>query len=250
MNRPGVNDDGSQVMKWLFNSWPQSGGSAASTSTFEPFVDEKYRYDPTFSFTSATRVLPVGPGVKYDSTAILVAGAQEHLQVLGDRVVYPRTNFLLVTPAGPNYAAVFAADPVGAFRVYYRVFDTGLPRTTGRFRIKGLSLATFQATVAFSGDPATDHPGSAMIVIAVPGAQVGLDLGRPLGSPDLNMTLALRGCLTGVEDDGIDTLILSYDLGLPTANNGFGEYPLAMSVTIFKTGFGLVVDEIEWLPPV
>lgn len=251
MNRPFQDDQADQGTPYMFNSWPQTGGGTASTETFEPFVDEKFRFDPSYTFTATSPVLPVGPGVKYDSTVpIAVAAPGGHLQVVGDRLVYPKDDYSLAQPAGnPNYAAVFAADPANAYRVYVRVFNTGVARSTGRIRIRGINFSDLEATVEFSGDFATDHPGGVFISLLVPGVGQGLDLGRPKGSPDLNQALPLRGCLTSYIVSGLD-LILSYDTGFPTADNGAFDFPLAISVIFTKTaGNNRKIQEIEWLPP-
>lgn len=250
LNRPFVQDQVPQANLYMFNSWPQSG-STASTETFEPFVDENYRFDTSYVFTPTTPILPVGAGVKFDSLVPLIPAAPGgDLQVVGDRLVYPKDNFSLVFPASnPDYAALFAADPGNAYRLYVRVFNTGIARNTGRLRVRGINFSDMEATPEFTGDFATDHPGGVFISLMVPGATEGLDLGRPKGSPDLNVTLALRGCLVSYEVDGLD-LILTYDTTFYTADNGAFDFPLVLSVAFLKTGgSNRKISEIEWLPP-
>ncbi len=248
MHRPFASVTTAQAEVWMFNSWPQTGGATDSSEVFDSFRDERYRYTSSFAFATPMKVEPQVAD-KYDSTAVLVSGGQGDLQVVGDLLVYPTVDYSVFHPAGnPDYAAVFAGDPPTAFRTYLRAFDTGMPRSTGRIRLRGLAYAAFKAAT-YSADIVADHPGGAGIFVAVPGASSQLDLGRAKGDPDLSFDKALRGCQVGVEENGSE-VIVTYDTTAFTGNNTFGEYPIAIFIAIFKTaGSGLSIDEIEWLAP-
>ncbi len=244
----------SDTFRYLFNNYTLTGvGSTTSTSTYEPFNDEFYRYVSGYpTVDPSARIVPVGPDV-FDSTLVFTSG-QFDAQVMGSALIYPQTDFSLgagYRPGGPDYAAVAAGDPAGQLRGYVRAFDTGLARNTGRIRIRGLNFSDFQATPAFTGDPVTDHPGGACIIISVPGATGVLDLGRPNGDPDMDKTVDFHGCMVGYDVDGSD-LIVSYNTGFFTADNGIGEFPLFIQI-IYLNGPGpgpapsFVLDEIEWL---
>jgi hypothetical protein len=252
-SRPWVFTQTNDPLFWLFNSWPQSGPTTSSTPTFEPFRDEKFRFKRTYLPTATDPILPVGVLKKFDSTALL-APADQELQVLGDRVVYPQTDFSAgYRPLGqPNYSTIPGLDPLLGPRQYVRMFDTGIARSTGKIRVKGAFLASFAAQDPFTGNLATDHPGGLVLALQVPGPGVTdfLDLGRPLGNPDLNVLLPLRGCQTAVQVISPSEHIISYSTQAFTGDNGIGEYPLIFTAALIN-GLGLAVflDEIEWLPP-
>jgi hypothetical protein len=235
------------TLKYMFNSWNQVGATR-STGTFEDFVDEKYRYVSTkVPNVSGTPLLPAGVD-DFDSTVPFTGGGPD-AQVVGSSLIYPQTNYSVgYASVGPNYAAVFAADPANHMRRYLRAFDTGSPRVTGKIRIRGLAWTNFQATVAYTGNEVTDHPGGAIIQIRVAGSTEWLDLGRAKGDPDLLLT-DFRGCQTGLDISGPD-VIVTYDTTLPTADDGTGKYPIFVRITLIKgPGTTLKVDELEWLAP-
>lgn len=234
---------------FLYNTWPQTGGGTSSTSTFEPFRDEKYRYKLSAVITATSAIIPT-VGDHFDSVPALVAG-DSHIQVIGDHAVYPQVDYgaaLYHPVGGPNYAAVLAGDPGIFSRLYIRLFDTGIARNTGKFRIRGLTLADFTAG-PFTGNLIVDHPGGAGLFCQVPGFSGTLDLGRALGDPDLNLALDLRGCQVGVLVSGPD-IIVSYNTSFFTGDNGSGDFPIVFALALIKgPGTGLSLDEVEWLPP-
>jgi hypothetical protein len=234
---------------WLFNSFPQSGGSTASTTTLEPMVDERYRYVSTYPASVATvGVIPAG-GDHFNSAAVLTAGGDD-LQIIGNQVVYPTTDYsaAVYRPTGqPNYAAVLAADAANHLRRYVRAFDTGISRNTGRIRVNGLAASAFASLGVFTGDPVADHPGGAILEIKVPGVTGWLDLGRIQGDPDLT-TVDGHGCQTGLSTSGSD-VVVSYNTTSPTGNYGL-VFPLFLRLTLIKgPGTTLGVNEFEWLTP-
>ncbi len=198
--------------RFIFNSHARTGVSTASTATYEPFVDERYRYKSLSDFGPPVTVEPAG-GDLYDSSAVLVAdvvsrviGAtevQRALQVVGDQLVYPHVNFGsgITSPASqPDYSAVFSGDALHTNtrqRDYVRVFDTGSASYGGRFRIAGASLLNFGSNDTGDGaNPNILHPGRMIIEIRVPNDSTGwLDLGL---SPGGVATLT-PGCLLSVE---------------------------------------------------
>lgn len=257
------------TQKVVFNSFPQTGGSTASTDTLEKFVDEKYRVDHMVAFTALDQMPPTGL-LDYDSTVALAANAgppttaKTSSQVVGGRLVYPTFNFSTANyvPAGPNYNALFLADPINTQRIYARAFNTGIPRSTGRLRIKGLALAAFQATGAVVGSSGnfSDHAGKAVVALKVPGVTGFLDLGRVKGDPDLSTTTDWYGCRTGITAGGPEGDIYDYDMTAFTQDNGAGKFPLYVIVALVKQSPAgqpvsvgateyLYVEEIEWLPP-
>jgi hypothetical protein len=266
LNKPGdVGVTVTDTKKYLYNGYPQSGGSTASTTTLEKFFDEKFRVDTTHTPLANDTLPPSGGAIYSSSTALVVDSGgpttpKTSLQVVGGQLIYPQTDFSAAafSPTGPNYNAVFLGDAVNSIRKYIRAFDTGIPRSTGRFRIKGLHLANFQASGALSGTFA-DHTGHVVILLQIPGQTGLLDLGRVKGDPDLSFTTDARGCLTGVDTTGPDD-IFSYDMTLSTGDNGAGNFPIYMTIAYVKDsaistppGAGVVenihVSEIEWLPP-
>lgn len=235
---------------WMYNSFPQSGGSTASTTVLEPFVDEKYRYVSTYAAGVALVPLIPAGGDDFNSATVLAASGAD-LQVVGSRLVYPQVDYSLgiVRPVGqPNYAAVLAADPGNHIRRYVRAVNTGIARNTGKIRIRGLAQSAFASSGAFTGNEVTDHPGGAILQIKVPGGTGWLDLGRPKGDPDLT-TADGRGCRTSLTVAGSD-LILGFDTTVFTGNNGAGDFPLFIRISFIKgAGTSLRVDEIEWQAP-
>lgn len=253
-NRPWSSDYDAQPDRWIFNSWPQvaPGVTGSSTKTFEPLRDERFRYKPV-ALVANLPVEPV-PLDKYDSTAVLVASpgpTSVFLQVAGDRLVYPQTDYTINKPVGqPDYAAVLAADAANWIRSYVRAFDTGAARKTGKFRIRGLAASFFAANNPYANDPVADHPGGVILQVVVPGTTASLDLGRPLGNPILSNAQDGYGCQTSITTVGPDVFV-TYDTGAYTADNSFGEYPIFLVAAFIKTGavpFTAFIDEIEWLP--
>ena len=233
----------------LFNSYPPSGPSTLSTEEFEPFVDEKYRYISAYSGAATNPPLIPAGGDVFVSATVLAAddGA---LQLIGHRVVYPGTDYSTgFVPVGADYAAVRTADSAGHIRRYVRMLNTGIARNIGKLRIRGLAAADFQATIGFTGNEGTDHPGGAILQLKVPGVTGWLDLGRVKGDPDLATTDG-RGCRTSLEVSGSD-LILGFDTTAYTADNGSGDFPLILRIGLIKNGLGeaLEVHEVEWQVP-
>lgn len=235
------------TLKYMFNSW-QPVGATRSTEVHEYFVDEKYRYVSTAVPAVAGKPLIPAGADDFNSSPNFAAGGPD-LQCVGNTLRYPQTNYSVgYAFVGPNYAAVLAGDPASHMRRYLRAFDTGSPRATGKVRIKGLAFADFQATVAYTGNEVTDHPGGAVVQVRVAGATEWLDLGRMKGDPDLLLT-SFRGCQIGLEVSGSDTIV-TYDTTLPTMDDGTGAHPIFVRVTLIKgPGTGLSVDELEWLVP-
>lgn len=237
--------------RYLFNSYAQTGSSTASTSTYEPFTDERFRYSTA---TVITASLPVEPSVgnHFDSTAV-IAAADDSLQVVGHQLVYPHANFASgYQPVGPDYAAVLAADASDWIRYHMRAFDTGVPRNTGKLRIRGIRYADISSSTANPVDRRDGHTGGAIVLIKVPGQTGWLDLGRAYGVPDLDTTQNNRGCMTGVTPNTTSTdFTVTYNTGLFTANNGSGEFPIFIAVILFKNGAGeaLAIDDITWEAP-
>lgn len=240
------------TLDYLFNSYAQSGGGTLSSTTFEPFVDEQYRYslsfDPTGSSTVA--IIPAGGNV-YPSASVLTIGGAD-LQEVGNLLVYPQTNFSTASfrpTAQPNYSTIPGGDGGSHLRRYMRAFDTGIPRNTGQLRIRGLAQSAFQINAAYDGSETTGHAtGGAIIQIKVPGGGTGwLDLGRNLGDPGV-ATLDFYGCATSFTISGPDVLV-RYNTTNFTSNNGSGIFLLFVRVTLINgTGTGLSVDEIQWSP--
>jgi len=77
--------------EYLFNSYNQVG-AGLSTTTYEPFVDEYYRYSLTFDPTTSATVpiVPAGGNIYPSATALLVTGPD--LQEVGNLLVYPQVN--------------------------------------------------------------------------------------------------------------------------------------------------------------
>jgi hypothetical protein len=197
---------GTTTSQLSYNNYPQSGSLTKSTATSEPFLDEKYRYNSLVTLTSNNkRIVPVGGDIYLSSTAIVadtsgsLFGSTEPkraLQVVGGQVVYPHIDYSSgYLPGGPNYATVFSSDvaaagPNAIGRAYVRAFDTGQPRTSGRFRIRGVSMANI-AYGSGTGVYTADQPGKMRVQIRVPGTTGWLNLGRN--------AVATGGCLTGTQ---------------------------------------------------
>lgn len=268
----GLVPGGTPTTKIVFNSYPQTGGSTVSTETLEKFLDEKYRIDWAHLPSLATSdALPPTGAADYNSSLVLAANsagpqttAKQSLQVVGGRLQYPRFDFSAApyTPTGPNYNALFLGDVQYTQRTYARAFNTGMPRSTGRLRIKGLAFNAFKATGAVVGSAGnfSDHAGRAVITLKIPGATGFLDLGRFKGDPDLNYSADWRGCLTGITTGGSEGDIYEFDMTGLTTDNGAGKFLLYVAVVFVKdspagTSVGtsaipnIFVDEIEWLPP-
>lgn len=237
--------------RYLYNSFPQTGGSTASTDTVEPFTDEKYRYVSTFAASSpAVPILPAG-GDDFDSTVAFVATGPD-LQVVGHALVYPQENFGAATyrPVGqPNYATVLSGDAANHIRRHIRAFDTGIARNTGRLRIQGLAFSSWDSSVAYSGSEVTDHPGGAIVQVKVPGSTGWLDVGRVKGDPDLT-TADFRGCRTALTGSGTD-FTATYDTTAFTSDNGSGDFLIFVRISLIKNGTGqtLSFTDIQWLAP-
>ena len=238
--------------KYLFNSWDQTGGAGGQATpnydmtVIEKCVDESYRYLSTHVPMNTDTVLPAAMDA-YDNTVVLTAD-DENLQVLGSCIGYPQIDFSAggYDPAGPDYSALPGTDTLPARR-YLRAFDTGMPRNTGKTRLRGLALAAFKTDAAYDGSEFTGHvTGGAAIQLMIPGVTGWLDLGRDLGDPVLG-TSDFYGCLTGVLVDGPD-LIVSYQTTAFTVNNGAGEFPLFVRVSLLNSAAGLALslDELEW----
>jgi hypothetical protein len=229
------------------------------TTVFEPFVDEYYRYITSFDPTSSATVsiVPAGGNVFPSATALLVTGAD--LQVVGQEVVYPQTDYNVATffPAQViDYSGFPAGDGVDHLRRYQRAVDTGLPRNTGWIRLRGLAQAAFTTNAAYNGTETTGHlTGGAIVQIKIPGATGSdwLDLGRAYGDPGLVGALGTSpfyGCSTSVIISGSD-IYVSFNMGPNfTSNNGSGNFLLFVRVTFINgPGTGLVLDQFQWYPP-
>lgn len=232
----------------LFNSYPQTGAGTLSTDTVDPFLDEKYRYVSNYAGAAPSpAIIPVG-GDDFDSTAVIVAN-DGILQVLGHRLRYPRTNYSAYRPVGADYAAVLGGDAPNHIRRYVRIFDTGVARNTGKIRIQGLTLADIQSVGAYTGSEVNDHTGGAIVQLKIPGVTGWMDLGRVKGDPDLT-TDDGRGCRTSSTISGAD-FIFGYDTTSFTVDNGSGEFPIILRISLIKNGIGegLKVTEVEWQAP-
>jgi len=155
-------------------------------------------------------------------------------------------------PVGPNYASVLAGDPANVERRYMRAFNTGLPRNTGRLRIRGINYAQLRSSVANATSAVDGHAGGVSILIKVPGKTGWLDIGRDFGVPGSNTALDWIGCKTTVmPDQTSNDFTLSYNTVAATSNNGIGEYPIFILVVYFKNGVGetVKIDDITWEAP-
>jgi hypothetical protein len=236
--------------RYLYNSFPAAGGALGSaTSTLDPFVDEHYRYISLYVPVGAEPIVPAGGNI-YNSATSLAADVNS-LQVVANCLVYPQTDFSTAAyfPAGnPDYSACAGT------RRHVRVFDTGVARNTGKLRIQFLpafgSSASFTVDAAYTGVETVGHITGGMIIqVKVPGVTGWLDLGRPLGDPGL-ATLDYYGCSTSVVVAGLD-ITVSFQTTAFTANNGSGEFPIFVRVTMLDSvaGRSLRLNEMEWLAP-
>ena len=238
--------------RYLFNSYPQTGGTTAATAIYESFTDERFRYTNAVTPVATLSVEP-SSGNHYNPATVLTSG-DGNLQVIGHQLVYPHADFSSghMPVSQPNYAAVLSSDPASHLRGYVRAFDTGIPRNTGKLRIRGLSYADI-ASISASPSSVTDgHTNGAIVLLKVPGQTGWLDLGRSYGVPDLDTSQDNRGCQTGVAPNTTATdFTVTFNTGSFTANNGAGEYLLFMKVYLFKNGVGelKVIDDITWEAP-
>lgn len=256
--------------RYLFNSYPQTGGvGAISTDTFEPFVDEHYRYITTFnaSVSATVRITPSGGDVFPSAVAFVATGPD--LQIVTNNLTYPQEDFSLASyfpaNAGGNYSTFPAGDGVNHLRRYVRAFNTGIARNTGKLRIRGqkivlgvpvpLTASDFTANAAYDGTEITGHTAGGLIIqIKVPGpAGSGwLDIGRVVGDPGLGLS-DFFGCQTGVTTVGND-IFVSFLTGAFTSDNGlaFGnKFLLFVRVSMINdaTGLAVFLDELEWQVP-
>ncbi len=231
---------------------------AISTTTFEPFVDELYRYINTFDpTTSATvPVIPAGGNIFPSASALVLGGTS--IQVAGQEVIYPQTNYSagFFPVQATDYSGFPAGDGAGHLRRYQRAFDVGAARNTGWIRIRGLTQAAFTQNAAYNGVETTGHTtGGAIIQLKVPGGSGSdwLDLGRAYGDPGLVGALGTSpfyGCSTGVVIFGSD-IYVSFNTGPNfTSNNGSGNFLLFIRVTFINgAGTSLALNQLEWFPP-
>jgi hypothetical protein len=232
---------------------------STSTTTFEPFEDEFYRYITSFDPTTSATVpiVPTG-GNAFPSSTPFVAGGSD-LQVAGQEVVYPQTDYNLPTffPAQTvDYSGFPGGDGTHNLRRHQRAVDTGVPTNTGWIRLRGLAQAAFTTNASWTGVETRGHlAGGAIIELKVPGPAGSdwLDLGRSYGDPGIVGPLGsspFYGCGTGVVISGSDVYV-SYQTGsVFTSNNGSGNYLLFVLVTFINgPGTGLVLDQFEWYPP-
>lgn len=237
--------------KYLFDSWDQTGNAGTQGSydmkVTEKFVDESYRYITTHTPAFTDSVKPAAMDA-YDSTVSLGTDT-DSLQVIASHIGYPQLDFSGYDPAGPDYSTLPGTDMAPARR-YLRAFDTGVPRNTGKIRLRGLALTDFRVDAAYDGAETTGHlTGGAIIQLMVPGVTGWLDLGRDLGDPALN-TADFYGCSTGILVDGLD-IIVSFETNAFTLDNGAGEFPLFVRVSFLNNAAGRVLslDELEWQAP-
>lgn len=235
-------------VRYLFNSYPQSGPTTESTPTYEPFTDEKYRFVSTYNGNDPTKPLdPTGDPDDFNSAAVFLTDGPD-LQVVGDELVYPKQNYTAgYKPLGqPDYAAVLASDSGAVLRRHVRAFDTGIARNTGKLRIRGIAFSSLEATAPFDGGEQTGHLGGCIVQVKVPGKTGWLDLGRPKGDPGVG-TLDYYGCRTAISGSGFD-FTYTFDTTQYTQDNGSGEFLLFVRVTLLKNGTGetLEIDDIEW----
>jgi hypothetical protein len=242
--------------KYLYNTFPAAGGvPGSSTPTFEGYVDEHYRYRTLHIPSGSEPILPAGGDV-YNSTQSLLVDT-DSLQIIGNNLVYPQEDFSapdFYPSGGPNYSGLPGSDGVGHLRRHLRVFNTGLPRNTGKLRLRFLPLfggvSSFTTDAAYNGAELTGHVTGGMIIqVMVPGVTGWLDLGRALGDPGLSTT-DFFGCSTGVLVSGPD-IFVSFQTTAFTVNNGAGGYPLLVRVSMVNNaaGRGIRLSEMEWLAP-
>ena len=240
-------DPNKYLIDWFLFSF-----SDPTTSTFEPFVTEAYRYIGSFDPTPSSTVslIPSGGNVFPSNTPFTVTGADA--QVAG-QLQYPQTNYTtgFLPASGPNYSGFPGGDGANHLRRFQRALDTGIPRNTGWLRLRGLAQAAFTTNAAYNGTETTGHvSGGAIIQLKVPGASgTGwLDLGRAYGDPGLP-TLDFYGCSTGVIVNGPD-IYVSFNTTAMTSNNGSGNFLLFVRVSFLNgAGTSLTLAQIQWYPP-
>ena len=237
--------------KYLYDSYTPG---TVSTTTYEPFVDEYYRYASAFNQTASSTVPIVATGGNVFNSALALTGGDQSLQVMGHALGYPQTDYNVATffPAqATNYSSFPGSDGANHIRQYVRAVDTGTARNTGWIRLRGLAQSAFTVNSAYDGGETTGHTtGGAIIQIAVPGPSgTGwLDLGRQYGDPGI-AALNYYGCQTGVIVSGSD-IYVSYNSTAFTSNNGSGNFLLFVRVLLLNgAGTSLVLQEFEWLPP-
>ena len=230
-----------------------------STTTYEPFVDEYYRYSSAFNqTTSATIPILASGGNVFNPTAILSGGGNS-LQVMGHALGYPQTDYNVATffpNQSTDYSGFPAGDGANHIRQYVRAVDTGTARNTGWLRLRGLAQAAFTVNAAYDGGETTGHTtGGAIIQIAVPGPSGSdwLDIGRQLGDPGLIGpvgTTPWYGCQTGVIISGSDIYVSFQTGSIFTSNNTSGNFLLFVRVILLNgAGTSLVLQEFQWYPP-
>lgn len=229
-----------------------------STTTFEPFVDELYRYAFAFDPTSSALVPVIPSGGNVFASASPLTGGGGNLQVAGQEVIYPQTNYTVgfQPNVSPDYSGFPGGDGANHFRRYQRAVDTGTPRNTGWIRLRGLAQAAFTTNAAYNGAEITGHAtGGAIVQIKIPGASGSdwLDLGRASGDPGVVGPLGTSpfyGCSTAVVISGSD-IYVSFNMGSNfTSNNGSGQFLLFVRVTFINgPGTSLALNQIQWYPP-
>jgi hypothetical protein len=239
---------------YFFNSYPIG---SISTATYEPFVDELYRYLTTFDPTTSASV-PVIPteGNVFPSSTALTSGGPD-LQVAG-LLAYPVNSYnaaYLYPHQTVDYSGFPSGDGANHLRRYQRAFDVGAARNTGWIRLNGLDPSLFATNAAYNGTETTGHlTGGAIIELKIPGASGSdwLDLGRQYGDPGLVGSIGTSpyyGIQTGVVISGSDVYV-RYQTGTNyTSNNGSGQFLLFVRVTLINgPGTSLSLSFIEWLP--
>lgn len=254
-HKPFVGGSGSDSSKrYLYNTFPAAAGAGGSaTTTFEAFVDEHFRYTSTHAPIATDTIVPAGGNIYNSATSLSVDTNSS--QIITNNLTYPQVNWsaAIFFPAGsPDYSGLPGADGANHLRRHLRAFNTGIARNTGKLRLR-FSIggqASFTTDAAYNGVEDTGHITGGMIVqVKVPGVTGWLDLGRDLGDPGL-ATLDFYGCSTGVLVSGPNVTV-SFQTTASTANNGSGEFPLFVRVSLLNNVAGLAIwlDEVEWLPP-
>ena len=238
--------------KYLYNTFPATGGSSgSSTSVFEGFVDELHRYVSTHTPVGADTIVPTGGNIYNSATSLTVDTNSS--QIITNNLVYPQTDLSAAAfyPTGPDYSGLPGGDGVNHLRRHLRAFDTGIPRNTGTLRIRFLSgfgaQSAFTVDASYDGTETTGHITGGMIIqVMVPGVTGWLDIGRAYGDPGV-ATLDFYGCSTGVSVVGPD-IFVTFQTTAFTANNGSGEFPLFVRVSLLNNAAGraLRLDELGW----
>lgn len=236
-------------LKWLFNSYTQTGAAIANPTTTEAFRNEYYRYLSNYAAGSATATIVPAVGDKFVSATVLAANDGK-LQVIGGQLVYPGVNYGAADfrPAGqPDYATVQAADGAGHIRRFVRAFDTGGPTCRGTLKLTKASMSDWEAAVPYTGTENIDH-SLGILQVKVPAVSGWMDAGRNKGDPDA-LTTDFRGCRISAREDP-DYLYITYDTYPAfTSDNGSGEFPIFVRISYVQgTGFGMTLDGIEWVP--